>query len=124
MASKRICMFLMPIFMGSAVLVRGQVPTGTISGAVIDPSGAAVTDARVVVTSADTGFTRLMSSGDSGDFSASALTAGRYRVEAEAPGFKKLVRDDVDVVAGAITKVDMQLQLGTSSESVTVAANA
>jgi hypothetical protein len=117
-------MFLMPIFMGSAVLVRGQVPTGTISGAVIDPSGAAVTDARVVVTSADTGFTRLMSSGDSGDFSASALTAGRYRVEAEAPGFKKLVRDDVDVVAGAITKVDMQLQLGTSSESVTVAANA
>jgi len=124
MVSKRICMFLMPIVIGSAVLVRGQVPTGTISGAVIDPSGAAVTNARVVVTSADTGFTRLMSSGESGDFSASALTAGHYRVEAEAPGFKKLVRDDVDVVAGAITKVDMQLQLGTSSESVTVAASA
>ncbi len=110
------------VFLGAAVLTA-QVPTGTISGSVTDPTGAVIPNAKVVVTSAETGFKRNLSSGSSGDFSASALTAGHYTVQAEAQGFKKLVRD-VEVTAGTAARVDMQLALGSSSESVTVQGTA
>ncbi len=111
------------LVMGTAAVVSGQVPTGTISGAVTDPSGGVVANAKIVVTSADTGFRRSLSSGATGDYGISALTAGHYRVEATAQGFKKLVRE-ADVLAGTITTVDMQLVIGSSSESVTVEATA
>lgn len=97
------------------------MPTGTISGAVTDPSGAVITNAKVAIINTDTGFRRLLSSGATGDFSASALTPGHYKVEAEAQGFKKLVRD-ADVLAGTITTIGIQLEIGSGSESVTVGA--
>ena len=90
MLRKCFILFSLPILLaGSSALLRAQVPTGTISGAVTDPSGAAVINVKILVTSTETGFTRVLSSGVSGDFSASALTAGHYRLEAEAQGFKK-----------------------------------
>ena len=107
---------LAPAFVTTSL---AQVPTGTVSGAVTDPSGAMVPNAKLHVVSSETGFKRTISSGASGDFSASALTAGRYLVDVEAAGFKKLVRE-VEVVAGAITTLDMRLELGSSAESVTV----
>jgi hypothetical protein len=116
-------MALLALLLGPAALLRAQVPTGTISGNVTDPSGAAVPDAKIHVVSANTVFKRTLSSGGSGDFSVSALTAGHYTIDVEAQGFKKLVQD-VDVTAGAIAKADLQLQLGSSTESVTVQASA
>jgi hypothetical protein len=100
-----------------------QAPTGAISGAVLDPTGAKVSNAKVHVVSSETGFTRTLSSGASGDFSTSALPAGRYAVDAEAKGFKKLI-EQVEVAAGDTIRVDLTLQLGSSSETVTVSATA
>src|SRR3974390_2229217 len=124
MVRKSLCLFVLSaLFLCFATRMGAQVPTGTISGAVLDPTGAMVLNAKVLVVNAETGFKRSLSSGASGDFSVSALAAGRYKVEAEAQGFKKLIRQ-VDVAAGDITRVDMPLQLGSSTESVTVDATA
>ena len=114
---------LLALFLCSATRLGSQVPTGTISGAVLDPFGDMVPNAKVHVVNAETGFKRTLSSGASGDFSVSALTAGRYTVDAEVQGFKKLIRQ-VDVAAGDITRVDMALQLGSSTDTVTVEATA
>ncbi|MBI4893554.1 MAG: TonB-dependent receptor, partial [Acidobacteria bacterium] len=101
----------------------GQVPTGVISGTVIDPTGAVISGAKVLVSNSETGLRRDLATGSAGVYSTSALAAGRYHIEVAAPGFKKLVQD-ATVLAGAVSTVDFQLQLGNASESVTVEASA
>ncbi len=108
-----------------AALALGQVTTGTISGTVKDPSGAAVANATVVATDADKGVTRTITTGTSGDFVFANLPPGRYTITVESQGFKKLEKSDVILnVADHVNAGEFVLQLGTLSESVTVTADA
>src|SRR5271166_5688079 len=63
--------------------------TGSITGTVKDPSGAAVAGANVVVTSPERGITRQMASNSTGEYNQSALQPGSYDIIVTAPGFKK-----------------------------------
>jgi Carboxypeptidase regulatory-like domain/TonB dependent receptor len=93
---------------------------GTITGAVSDPSGAVVPNANVTVTNLATNVTTAAKTNNSGVYLASNLIIGTYRVEADAPGFKKSVVDRVVVDVGARPEVNLALAVGQSSESVTV----
>ncbi len=98
-----------------------QAPTGDISGTVFDESGAVVPKASVTISNTATGLTRVFETGANGAFSATALPAGVYEVKAEVSGFRTLLRQ-ATVETGAVTTVDMHLQLGATKDVVTVEA--
>ena len=103
----------------TVALLTAQAPTGTISGTVSDESGAVVPNVKVLVTNKATGANREVLSGPDGAYSVSALAAGEYEVRADATGFRAMQRG-ATVETGTTTSVNMQMQVGTSKDIVTV----
>ncbi|MGA8867415.1 MAG: TonB-dependent receptor [Candidatus Sulfotelmatobacter sp.] len=97
-----------------------QKDTGAIAGLVKDPSGAAVAGAKVTVTDVDRGTTFASTSNEQGEFLASPLKIGRYNVAVEKNGFKKTVVGPVRVDVQARPEVDVTLQVGSITETMTV----
>src|SRR5215831_12239072 len=100
---------LCALLLAVACALPGQVPTGTITGTVMDESGAVVGGAPVTITNKDTGAARSVASGADGVFTASALSAGKYEVRAAMQGFRTMVTE-VTVETGATANADMRLQ--------------
>ena len=94
---------------------------GTIVGAVTDPSGATVPGASVTIRSLDMGSVRTAVA-PSGDYRADALPPGTYELAAEAKGFKRSVISPVKLDVGQIMRLDIRLEVGQVTESVTVSA--
>ena len=97
----------------------GQVPTGTISGTVQDASGAVIPKASVAIKNKATGIERKTVTAEDGLYTASLLQAGDYEVTVQAAGFRTLIRE-VTVATGSVVKVDANLEVGQTSEIVTV----
>src|ERR1700743_521831 len=97
--------------------------TGDLSGTITDSTGATVSAARVTIQNINTGQTRVITSSDSGEFSAPQLEIGNYRISVEKDGFKSFTQNAV-VRSGEKTRVDVQMQLGNVSESVVVESGA
>ena len=92
---------------------------GAISGHITEASGAAVANATVTVTNVATNVSQSMTTNESGDFNAPYLIPGKYRVTVESTGFKKAVRDNIEVRVGDRLQLDMALEVGAVSETVT-----
>jgi hypothetical protein len=97
-----------------------QKDTGAIAGVVKDPTGAALAGAKITVTDADRGTSFDTSTNGLGEYVASPLKIGRYTVTAEKTGFKKTVVGPVTVDVQARLEVDVTLQVGAISETMTV----
>jgi hypothetical protein len=118
---KKIVLAVLSLKLIALGAVNAQAPTGAIVGVVNDPTGAVIPTALVVVTNKETGLKRACATGAGGDYSAPALLAGVYEVNAEAPGFQRLAREAI-VEAGSTTTVNLTMQLGSSTQTVTVDA--
>lgn len=94
--------------------------TGSITGMVKDPSGAAVTGANVTVTSPDRAITRQTVTNSAGEYNASALPAGKYDIEVSAGGFKKFAAKGVVLDVAQKARVDIALQVGAINTEVVV----
>jgi TonB family protein len=101
-----------------------QTPTGRLSGAVHDASGAAVPQAAVVVVYPETGHREVASTTDSGEFAFQGLPAGVVRVEVRKPGFAVFERKEVRVDPAVPQQLDAMLEVGRVSESIEVVAKA
>ncbi|HYL76526.1 MAG TPA: carboxypeptidase regulatory-like domain-containing protein [Bryobacteraceae bacterium] len=110
---------LFVLVLAMSVAVYAQTPTGIISGAVTDESGAVVPNATVTITNKTTGFTRTVTTNAEGLFSAPALPAGEYEVRAELTGFRTTLRQ-ATVQAGDTTSVNLPMQVGGTKDVVTV----
>jgi hypothetical protein len=97
---------------------------GTISGAVTDPTGAALPGAKVTVTEIHTGTKIPAVSDNAGQYTAPFLLPGDYDVEVQAPGFKAFIRKGVHVGAGDRPVIDVRLEVGDVTTSVEVTADA
>jgi outer membrane receptor protein involved in Fe transport len=104
--------------------MNAQVIFGTVVGTVSDPSGAPVPGATVRVISQGTNEVRTTVSGAAGNYSVPTLSAGVYRVEVELQGFKQFVRSGLPVQVDVTTRVDVKLDVGSVSETVTITAQA
>jgi hypothetical protein len=93
-------------------------------GRVLDPSGAAVVGAVVVVRNAETGVANTLKTNDTGYYEANLLMPGQYEVTAEAPGFKKLVRKGITLPVSSRIQIDMAMEIGGVTETVSVTADA
>jgi hypothetical protein len=95
-----------------------------ISGQVQDASGSSVPNATITVTNNETNLTRTAQSNESGNFVVSNLPIGRYNIAAEAAGFKRSVLSDVQLTTGQKLAVNLRVEIGNVTESITVQAEA
>src|ERR1700745_534887 len=100
--------------------LQGQLVSGSIAGNVTDPTGAAVPNADIQATNADTGVQLSAKSNGSGYFPLSNLIAGTYTVVVRASGFKELSRAGVVVDIGAIVRLDSKLEVGNVEQKISV----
>jgi len=103
---------------------KAQVLFGSMVGNVIDPSGAAVPGAAVKLTNVATNDTLTARTNDSGAYNVADLTAGTYRVEVSKQGFRTFAAPSVLVNQNNVVRVDASLQVGATSETVEVSAEA
>ncbi len=106
----------------SAVLSYAQSGSGTIKGTVLDPSGAAIKGATVGIQNPVSGYKRIGKSGDQGAFAFENVPNNNYHLTASATGFQN-GEQDVDVRSGVPVEAKVTLNIGTSTESVTVVAS-
>ena len=96
---------------------------GTISGTVRDEKGAVVPRAEVSIQSEGTRILRTVNSDDDGFYLAASLPPGRYTVSTSPTGFKKSVASAVDLHVGENKVVNLDLQVGQVSETVTISSD-
>jgi hypothetical protein len=119
MSSTRL--FLILVF--AAATLPAQSVTATIVGTVSDPSGLAVAKADVTLTQPATGLERKTTTAENGAFAFPALSPGQYRITVKREGFKQAERRNLNLTASeTLTVGDIQLQVGSTAESVTVTA--
>ena len=100
----------------------GQEFRATISGHVYDSSGGRVPSAKVEAINVATNEVATATTDTSGAYSIPALRPGQYRVVASAAGFKQVERPNVVVEVGRTVGIDITLEVGQVSETVTVSA--
>jgi Carboxypeptidase regulatory-like domain len=98
--------------------------TATIVGTVTDPSGAAVADAQVVLVNVATQFSRSVQTGATGQYVAPSIPTGSYQITVSKAGFQKLARSGVELTAASTLNVDLQLAVGSQTETVSVSSAA
>src|SRR3984893_7686039 len=98
--------------------------TSAIRGTVKDPKGNVGAGSSVTLITRSTNATRTTTTRDSGAYSFDAVDPGDYRLEVESKGFKKSVVTDVHALVAKPTAIDVQLEIGNVTESVTVASGA
>src|SRR5580692_1201138 len=106
----------------SVAFAQMNIATGSISGTVTDSSGQVIPGALVTLTYELNGEVRTATSNGSGDYSFQALVEGAYSVRAQAKGFRQLEKRGNMVTAGARVSIPMQLEVGSTSETITVSA--
>jgi hypothetical protein len=97
-----------------------QGSTGRILGTVSDQSGGAVAGAAVTITDVQRGTSRNLTTDDAGEYNAPSLTAGNYKVRVESIGFKTIERQNIVLEVNGNARVDLQLQPGDVSQTITV----
>lgn len=100
--------------------MQAQQDSGAILGTVFDPGGAVVPGVAVRVINVATNIATAITTDQNGEFVATPLRIGTYRVEAEAAGFKKTVRDGIDLRVQDRLRIDLNLQVGEVTETVEV----
>jgi hypothetical protein len=111
------------MLLGSA-LAWGQATSGEITGVVNDSTKAVIPGVEVVATNTATGVSRNGLSEANGLYRIPLLSPGPYTVKASMTGFKTAVREGITVTVGQMARVDLTLEVGNISETVTVSGEA
>jgi hypothetical protein len=104
--------------------VQAQTDQGTITGVVQDSSGAVIRNAKITVTSVDTGLALQTQSNRSGVFIVSPLKIGSYEVSATAPGFQTVTRENLHLDIQQRLNLNLTLPPGSVSQTVTISSAA
>jgi hypothetical protein len=114
--------FLTAILVLTASAAFAQSDRGTITGTVTDTSGAVIANTMIQAKQLETGALFPTTSTDTGNYTLTQLPVGSYEVSATAAGFKKFTRSGITVQVAQTMRIDIPLEVGAASESVTVSA--
>src|SRR5579862_9626482 len=101
-----------------------QAAVGTILGGVFDSTGGAIAGAKVTITDVARGTTRVLTTDDSGQWTAPSLLAGTYSVRAEFTGFQTVEQANVLLEVAQSVRVDLKLSPGAQTQTVTITGEA
>lgn len=101
------------------VALSAQVVGGTISGRVVDATGAVIPSAHVLIRNNDTGAVRNLTTSSDGRFSAPSEPVGNYTIDSDAPGFAHYTNTGVTLTIGQTLELTLPLQVAGSA-SITV----
>jgi hypothetical protein len=116
--------FALTAALAVAPFACAQSDRGSVTGTVLDPAHAAVADAAVVARHIETGALYDTRTTSTGNYTLPSLPPGAYEVTVEAAGFSKYIGTGTEVRVAQVTRVDVVLQIGTVTDSVTVDATA
>src|SRR5258708_19113442 len=105
------------------MMVRAQSDTAVLFGLIKDPSGAAVSGAKVQLRNEATGAVRELKADDKGLFYFTLLPPGSYEFSVEATGFKQYRDSHVRVQVAQVGRIDVGLEIGTTTEAMEVQGN-
>src|SRR5437879_161774 len=103
-----------------AVIASAQTPSASVVGRVTDPTGAVIPGVAIKITNLDTNIAQHGSSNEVGDFTIPYLNPGRYLLETTATGFRSYKHAEFTLAVDQVLRIDIPLELGAASESVTV----
>lgn len=101
-----------------------QTTNATITGIVTDATGGVIANANVTATNVASGVSRTVTTNEAGLYTLASMLPGTYELKVSNQGFKTKVQTNLVLETGAVVKVDMQLEVGSVTESVEVTAAA
>ncbi len=110
--------FVCGLLFAASAFAQGD--RGTITGTVSDPAGAVVANAALQAKHVETGSLYEAASTTTGNYTLSQLPAGTYELSITVPGFKKYTRSGLTVQVAETLRIDVSLEVGNATESVTV----
>jgi hypothetical protein len=114
---------ILPSILPGAGVAYAQNTNATIRGQVLDPTGALVPDATVVILNKNTGVTVFNGKTDSsGAFVAPQVLPGTYKVTVRSPGLKEAVIDNLVATVAQVASVNVNMEIGGTTDVVTVEA--
>ena len=116
--------FVLMLAIFSFTNISWAAASGSMSGAIKDPSGSVMPGAALTLVNLDLTTEYKTATDDQGLYSFPSLPVGRYELTIAAPGFKTVRRTGLVIDTDAALKVDATLELGQQSETITVAATA
>jgi len=108
----------------TCVVAFAQGDRGTITGTVTDQSGAVIAAAAIDLTNSETGVAYKTDTTATGNYTIVQVPAGTYGMTVTAPGFKKYIRQNIAVAPTETVRLDVPLEVGAATDSVTVSAEA
>ena len=118
----RLCLGMAGVLAVLSGVAAAQENTSELRGRALDPQGAAISGATLTITNQATGVYRQTVTGDDGAYFVTALSPGLYTLVAESPGFKKYSRSGIQLDLGRTTTLDLPLDVGGLTDTVTVTA--
>jgi hypothetical protein len=115
------------IWLGILVLMirlMAQSDRGTLTGAVADPAGGLVPGAPLILRNTETGAIYQTKTTETGNYTLPSLPAGNYELTVATPGFSKYIQQGIRIQVSTTERIDVVLQLGSSTETITVTGNA
>jgi hypothetical protein len=103
-------------------LALPQTSRGTVTGTILDPSGAVIGRAHVILTGVETGIKLSTDSNEAGVYRFDAVDLGTYNLQVTHPGFRAYAATDVGVDANRVTTVDPKLEVGAAETRIDVSA--
>ena len=119
---KRVCFLSIVLLTVIAAAASAQDFRGGITGRIVDASGGRLPGVTVTATNVATNVASDTTTNGEGDYSILFLNPGIYTLTAELSGFKKIVRDSIEVRIGERVGVDLTLDVGAVEETVSVTA--
>jgi hypothetical protein len=101
-----------------------QSDRGTVTGTVSDPTNAVIPGVSIVATNTETSLRYETVSTETGNYTLTQLPAGIYQLTAELPGFKRYVRQGINVLVAQTLRIDVALEVGATTDEVTITADA
>jgi hypothetical protein len=98
----------------------GQTAAGTLTGIVSDPTGAVIAGLPVTAIHVETGTKIIGTTSQTGNYTIPQMPVGRYVITAAQTGFKNFRQEDVIIAAAQTLRLDIAMEVGANSESVTV----
>src|SRR5437867_11477563 len=108
------CLFLI------SLSAFAQSDRGTMTGTVSDTTGAVIPGVSIVATHVETSARYETTSTETGNYTLAQLPSGPYQLSAEFPGFKRYVRQGINVRVAQTIRLDVPLEVGSNDEAITV----